>query len=281
MVLDFLLEYEWDKPLHLFASGFFFSSIAIFVAAALFTHAPSLVVVTFMTLPLIYVFTNLLEREAAHETRDKKISHLLSDNMFLAETYLFLFLGMTTGIAFWFSILPAEMLSNLFSEQLYNLNQIGVVTGLSTSAVDTGNFMTIASNNIKLVLLSAVMSFVFAAGALFILSWNASIVGVAIGTIILKLKAGGTIAAFALFQGMGLGTIFYILHLVPEVVAYFYAAVAGAFIGSAMMRYKPLSPNSNHLLAIAGALLLFSVALILLAAVIEIQISHQLQLAFK
>ena len=283
MVLEFLLEYEWDKPLQVFASGFFFSSVAIFIAAALFTHSPSLVVVTFMTLPLVYVYTKLLENEAQHEARVKTIHQLVADNIFLAKTYLMLFLGMTVGIAFWFSILPNSMLSSLFSEQIFNLNQIGVVTGLYiiTSAIDSSNFMTIASNNIKLVLLSGIMSFVFAAGALFILSWNASVVGVAVGSIIIKLMGAGASNVTALSQGIGLGTVYYILHVIPEVVAYFLAAVSGAFISSAMMRYKPFSPNSNRLLAISGALVIFAVALILLGAVIEIQISHQLQNTYR
>ena len=283
MVLEFLLEYEWDKPLQIFASGFFFSSVAIFIAAALFAHSPSLVVVTFMTLPLIYTYTNLLQQEAAHEVKDKTIRQLIADNMFLVKTYLLLFLGMTIGIAFWFSILPNSMLSSLFSEQIYNLNQIGLVTGLSITplAIDSSAFMTIASNNIKLVLLSGIMSFVFAAGALFILSWNASVVGVAVGTIMIKLKASGVAASLALGQGLSLGAAFYLLHLIPEVAAYFLAAVAGAFISSAMMRYKPLSPNSNRLLAIAGSLMVFAVALILLGAVIEIEISHQIQNAYR
>ena len=283
MVLEFLLEYEWDKPLQIFASGFFFSSVAIFIAAALFTHSPSLVVVTFMTLPLIYTYTNLLQQEAVHEAKDKTIRQLIADNMFLVKTYLLLFLGMTIGIAFWFSILPNSMLSSLFSEQIYNLNQIGLVTGLSITplAIDSSAFMTIASNNIKLVLLSGIMSFVFAAGALFILSWNASVIGVAVGSIIIKLMGAGASNVTALSQGIGLGTVYYILHLIPEVVAYFLAAVAGAFISSAMMRYKPFSPNSNRLLAISGALVIFAVALILLGAVIEIQISHQLQNTYR
>lgn len=310
MVLEYLLGYELNRPVHLFGTGIFYSSIAVFVSAALFAHAPSMVVVAFMTLPLVYIWTSLMGKRSMHEATGDTFRHLWSDNVGIAEDFLFLFLGMTVGIALWFSILPEGMLSNLFSEQLWNLNSIGVATGFSSAgpqlassglATPTGFavspstfastpagfairpdvFILIAQNNLKLVVLSALLSFVFAAGALFILAWNASVVGVAIGTLINKLRVAGAIAPVALGGGLGLGTAFYILHLVPEIVAYFYASVAGAFISSALLRYKPLTKQSNRLLVISAALLAISVGMILLGALIEVGISHQIQAAVQ
>lgn len=294
MVLEFLLGFELRKPLRLFITGAFFSSISVLISASLFAHAPSMVVVTFMTLPLVYVWTNILEKRSIHESGPDTFAHLWADNIGIAEDFLALFLGMTLGVAIWFAILPEDTLSNLFAEQLWNLNSIGMATGFtaspSTALVVTGPtalairsdvFMLIAANNIKLVLLSALLSFVFAAGALFILSWNASVVGVAVGTVINKLRVAGAAIPLALGQGLGLGAVFYMLHLVPEVVAYFYASVSGAFISNALLRYKPLSRHSNRLLAISGGLLAISVGLILLGAFIEVGISHQIQSALR
>lgn len=314
MVLEYLLGYELNRPVHLFGTGVFYSSIAIFVSAALFAHSPSMVVVAFMTLPLVYVWTSLISKRSIHEATGDTFRHLWSDNVGIAEDFLFLFLGMTVGVAIWFSILPQDMLSNLFSEQIWNLNSIGVATGFSTAgslpvtsglagmptgyagapssmagttsamanspagfAIRPDVFLMIAANNLKLVVLSTLLSFVFAAGALFILAWNASVVGVAVGTIINKLRVAGTIAPLALGGGLGIGTAFYVLHLIPEIVAYFYASVAGAFISSALLRYRPLSKQSNRLLVISAALLAISVGMILLGALIEVGISHQIQ----
>ncbi len=293
MVLEFLLGFEQRKPLHLFATGAFFSTISVFISASLFAHAPSMVVVTFMTLPLVYIWTSILGKRSRHEAGPDTFAHLWSDNISIAEDFLMLFLGMTVGISVWFSVLPQDMLANMFSEQLWNLNSIGMTTGFVSgpptgyAASNVGSvirpdvFMVIAMNNIKLVMLSALLSFVFAAGALFILAWNASVVGVAVGTLINKLRIAGAVAPVALGQGLGMGILFYILHLVPEVVAYFYASVAGAFISTALLRYKPLSKHSNRLLAISGGLLAISLGLILLGALIEVGISHQIQSALR
>ena len=278
MVLEFLVGYELKKPLHLFLTGVFFSSVAVMISAGLFSHSPSMVVVAFMTLPLVYIFTGILRSEAMHESRANNLKDLLIENMDLAKIYLYLFLGMVVGIAMWFVILPQDVITNLFAEQLFNLGQIGVATGL---AVKTEIFSLIALNNIKLVLLCTLLSFVFSSGALFILSWNASVVGVAVGSMMIRMQQAGSAAGVALAQGLGAGTLYYLLHLIPEVVAYFYASVAGAFISSAIMRYEPFSSQSNRLLAIALALVGISISLILLGALVEIHISHQIQAALQ
>ena len=278
MIMDFLMSIELEKPLNLFLVGLFISSISVFISMALFVHAPSMVVVTFMTLPAIYVFTNLLKKKCVQETKLHTIKQLFDTNADIAELYLMLFLGMSVGIAFWYSVLPPELTQVLFSEQIYNLSQLGISTGSATQA---DIFMIIALNNTKLVILCTIMSFIFGAGALFILSWNASVVGVAVGILITKIKAAGTFLPLAIAQGFSMGTAYYILHLVPEVVAYFYAAVAGAFIASAVMRYKPFSPNSNRLIGISFFLLIIAIVLILLGAVIETQISHAIQSVYR
>ena len=100
-------------------------------------------------------------------------------------------------------------------------------------------------------------------------------------TLITKMRMAGMTAFLATFKGFSIGTAYYLLHLIPEVVAYFYAAVAGAFISSAMIRYQPFSKSSNKLIGISLALIGVSIVLILFAAVIEIQISYVIQSAIR
>lgn len=286
MVLEYLIGFNAKKPAHLFGTGFFYASIAIFVSAVLFFHAPSMVVVTFMTLPSVYVFTTIMARKCLEEVKVKSLLDLLTVNIDLVEMYTFLFLGMVAGVAIWFSVLPAEMADQLLSEQLFNLYSITQITSATASgsavtvmqAASSDIFMMIAANNIKLVLLMAVLSFVFAAGALFILAWNASVVGVAIGLLVRRLAASGP-SVPAMLTGIPLGFAYYILHLVPEVVAYFIAAIAGAMISSAMIRYTPFSPKSRKLMLIAAALLAIAIGIILLAAGIEIHLSSTIQMS--
>lgn len=285
MVLEYLLGYEVKKPAHLFGTGFFYTSIAIFVSAFLFFHAPSMVIVTFMTLPTIYVITNMLGKKSLQEIKAKSLIDLLTINSDLVEMYMFLFLGMVAGIAVWFSILPMDLADNLMSEQLFSLYSITNIAPITaTSSVTTTQtfssdaLFVISMNNIKLMVLMAVLSFIFSSGALFILSWNASVVGVAIGLVVRRLMTGTELVP-AILTGIPLGFSFYILHLIPEIIAYFTAAIAGAMISSAMMRYSPFGPKSRKLMLVAVYLLVIAIVLILLAAGIEISLSRQIQLA--
>jgi len=281
MVLEYLLSFR-ENPKHLMISGFLYSTIAILIASAIFPRSPSMVVVAFMTLPCVFIFTQYFRELRVHEIHSKSNWDIFRMNFKLAENYLFLFLGMAIGVTVWFSILPKEMLSNIFAEQIWNLEQLGRVTHLATgSAVGGGLLQEIAYNNIRLVLLCCILSFVFGAGSLFILSWNASVIGVAIGSIIYRLKTVGAATEFAFFNGLAMGVSYFALHLIPEVLAYFYGAIAGAFISAAVMRYKPFSKESNKLLTIAGGLFLVAVGFILIGTFIEVFISYNIQLFFR
>lgn len=275
MVLEFLLGYEQKKPLQLFCTGFFFSSVAVFVSVVLFFHSPSMVIVTFMTLPLVYIFTQIMKTKSLENVKTKTIKDIFRVNSDIVEMYLSVFMGMVMGIAVWYSVLPSQLTDLIFSEQIWNLQAI--TTLAVASAASSSKFWTIAINNAKLVLLCSALSFVFAAGALFILSWNASIVGVAIGSIVRMLGSGPK----AVVEGLSLGILFYIPHLVPEVIAYFTAAIAGALISSAMLRYRPFGEKSQKLIGVALILVALSLALIMLAAAIEVNISHIIQAAYR
>ncbi len=122
------------------------------------------------------------------------------------------------------------------------------------------------------------MSFLFGSGAIFIMAWNETVVGTAVGLLIRQIQQKGASLPIALFKGLPLGTSYYILHLIPEIVSYFLAAIAGALISSAMTRYDKSSDKARKLFIIAGGLLLAAVIIILLAAAIEINISHMIQL---
>jgi uncharacterized membrane protein SpoIIM required for sporulation len=279
MVLEYILSFK-ENPKHLFVSGFLYSTIAILLASAIFPRAPSMVVVTFMTLPSIYIFTQYFKELSLEELHSKSSWDIFRMNFKLAENYIYLFLGMSMGVTVWFSVLPKEMLANIFSEQIWNLEQLGRATNLVTGAATSSDLLSqIMYNNIRLVTLCCIMSFVFGAGSLFILSWNSSIIGVAIGSIIYRFRTAGT--EFAFFSGVAMGISYFTLHLIPEVLAYFYAAIAGAFISTAVMRYKPFSEQSNKLLKISAGLFLVAVGFIVAGAFIEVFISYNIQLFLR
>jgi uncharacterized membrane protein SpoIIM required for sporulation len=277
MVLETFLEDATNKPLHLFFIGGIFTTVAIIIATVLFPDSPSFPVVVFMTLPCIYIFTNKLNKTSKGEIRASTYQELFNANSDIMEMYLFVFMGMLFAITLWFSFLPESQTSLIFSEQLHNLHMINsaLVTG---NAVSTDAFMTIAMNNIRLVVIIALLSFLFGAGSTIILSWNATVVGVAVGLVVKKVQAAGSSLPVAFAKGLPIGMSYYILHLIPEIVAYFFAAIAGALISSAMTRYSGSPDKIKRLFIIAAGLLAASLVIIFLAAMIEISISYMIQM---
>ena len=79
-------------------------------------------------------------------------------------------------------------------------------------------------------------------GALFILTWNASVIGTAIGNFIrTELYQLGTQFNLGLgvnyFQIISIGLLKYVIHGVPEIMAYFVAGLAGGIISTAAIRH--------------------------------------------
>ena len=121
-------------------------------------------------------------------------------------------------------------------------------------------------------------SFIYGDGAIFILTWNASVIAVAIGNSIRGVISSaassiGVSGATVYFQAVSLGSIRYLLHGVIEIGAYFVGGLAGGLISVAVIRYKLFDERFNKVLIDSMQLILMSAGLLLLAAVVEVFIS--------
>ena len=278
MVLELLLQDATDKPLSLFFLGAVFVTIGILIASILFPASPSLPLVVFMSLPCFYIFTNKLKEVSKEQLEANTWEEIFDANGDIMDMYLYIFLGMTFGIILWFSMMPTEFADIVFADQISNLRAINIAASPTGAAVFDEVFMKIAINNIRLVLIFALLSFLFGSGSIFIMAWNATVVGVAVGLLVRQIQQRGVSLPVSLLKGLPLATSYYILHLIPEIVAYFLAAIAGALISSAMTRYDKSSDKARKLFVIAGAMIIMAIFIILLAAAIEINISHMIQL---
>ena len=93
---------------------------------------------------------------------------------------MFLFLGITLACAIWYVVLPQNIVTGLFETQTSTIQAINSrVTGAVTGPWPL--FSKIFFNNVKVLIFCILFSFVYGAGAIFILTWNASVIGTAIG----------------------------------------------------------------------------------------------------
>jgi uncharacterized membrane protein SpoIIM required for sporulation len=171
---------------------------------------------------------------------------------------LFYFAGITLAFAAWSFLLPEEA----FQVQITKINEIrGVAQGLAVAegaAVSPyGSFIAILLNNLQVMMFAFLFSFAFGSGAIFIIVWNASILGVYIG------QLSRSIYEIPLVSWL------FAPHGIPEIAAYLFAGLAGGIMSAALIRKIPLRTLEVILLD-AFKMLTVAALLILVAAGIEV-----------
>lgn len=193
--------------------------------------------------------------------------------------YLALFLGMAVAFSFWYIALPSDTASGLFRVQtqtISNLNQH--VTGrITQSALLSKIFL----NNIKVVIFCILFSFLYSSGAIFILTWNASVIGAAVGNFIRSHMANlggatGLPLVGSYFYVGSLSILRYAIHGIPEIFAYIIAGLAGGILSIAIVKHDFGTGKFEKVLLDVSDLVLLSVLVLFIAAVIEVFVTPSL-----
>lgn len=281
MVLESLISpfKAEQKPGRLFALGVIFCSVGIFLSLWIFKSQSSLVMV-FLTsmaaLPLIYN-TIIMEEEKDLEGMEEK--WLLKEHSKALEAFVFMFLGSTVAFAFWYVLLSSGTVTTLFQAQTATINAInGRITANLSFNANVSFFSKIFLNNVKVLIFCILFSFVYGSGAIFILTWNASVIGTAIGNFMrTELAKAASLIGFDriahYFQIIGIGLLKYSIHGIPEILAYFVGGLAGGIIGIAIIKHDFGTAKFEHILLDSADLLLLSLGVLFIAALLEVFIT--------
>jgi len=250
------------KPYLMFIWAFIICSVSIAVSLQISYRVPlentifdmtGIFSVLFIVLSSVYLITTTIKREEEMEEDDIDRHH--QQNFWPRHKkdivmIMFFFAGMTLAFSVWSFFLPPDT----FMVQISKINEIQCISG---SAVDYNAFFgQILLNNLQVTMFSFFFSFIFGAGASFILTWNASILGVYIGRISTS------------FWHIPIVSMAFLPHGVPEIAGYVCAGLAGSLISAAIIRQ-----HKKGILKIIATdsfkILLLGVVLIVLAAGIE------------
>ena len=163
------------------------------------------------------------------------------------EFYIYLFLGMFLGYAILYSVMPPQLTTQVFDNQLDVLRP-----GPRGFYGYVSLFWAIVQNNLMITLVCVMLSLLYGSGAIFILNYNASIAGVLYGSSVRALLGAG--------QGFLANPYSFVPHTVIEILAYLFAAIAGAILSKAAMGVLPGNPR----LLLKDGLLYLAVAIILI-----------------
>ncbi|MBI2138065.1 stage II sporulation protein M [Candidatus Woesearchaeota archaeon] len=259
------------KPWKLFFYGFLYASIALGLSLWIFRPYASLVMIfltVFASMPLLI---NTLKIEEGKDIEGHPEMFLLKEHSRALSFLVFLFLGSTIAYMFWYIVLPADITLGLFSIQTKTITDINTqITGQAVSQATL--FSKIFFNNLKVLIFCLIFSFLYGSGALFILTWNASVIATAIGNFV-RSNISELSSAFHYFEITSLGIMRYFIHGIPEIGAYFIGGLAAGIISIAVINHDFGSKKFRAVLVDSTDLLLLSLVTLVVAAVIEVFIT--------
>ncbi len=263
VVLEQIFKPQWiERKEHAFFLALFYSFVGIISAKLIFPASFGLMSVAFTSLLLIPSLNLLLMMEENTEIRENKFSLLLlfRDHKDIFKVYIFMFLGVFLA----FSIVSMAMSAEskvLFEPQLNS-------AGFSGFAITPDILGEIIFNNMLVFLVCFILSFVYGAGSVIFLTWNASVWGSVVGIVVLQAsRASGTSPFFEMASFI----IPFLPHMITEALAYISAAIVGGVVSKAVIREKLFSRKFHHIVTDALLFLMIGLMLVILAGIIEIE----------
>ncbi len=180
--------------------------------------------VLFTIIPSTYFLTMVIRKEEKME--EEAIGKKYSKNFWGRHEkdiimFLFFFLGVTLAFSVW----SFYMSPDFFRVQISEVQRVqGSMTGHAIQKGNFDHFLLVTANNLQVMVFAFVFSILFGAGAVFILVWNASILGVYIGQL-----------SKSVFH-IPIVTMFFLPHGIPEVIGYLCAGLAGGLLSASILR---------------------------------------------
>jgi uncharacterized membrane protein SpoIIM required for sporulation len=280
MVLEYIVNpFRAEKyPKRMFLVGFLYCSVAIILSLWIFQQQASLVMVFLTVLAATPLFYNTIKFEEKKDTSDLEEKQLLKEHWKALSYFIYMFLGVTLAVTAWYIFLPSHFITPLFSVQtqtILDINSNAINTGATANAVNyLGAFSRIFFNNLKVLIFCILFAFIFGMGALFILTWNATVIGVAIGNFIrsnlAKVGNFGLSTLGNYFSIISIGLFKYAIHGIPEILSYFVAGLAGGIISVAVIKHDFGTRNFEKILLDCSDLLILSIILLFVSALLEV-----------
>lgn len=252
------------NPWNMIIIGIIYSSVAILLSIFIFKEYASLVMIFLTVLaavPLMYS-TIKMEEKKGLTINDKRF--LIKEHGRALSFFMFLFLGFVISFSLWYVLLPSDLTGYLFDSQINEIEKVenSGITGDAVSLV--GVFSSIFFNNVLVLVFALLFAFFYGVGAIFILTWNASVIGAAIGNFVNANIGSGYLIAFPL------GILRYTIHGIPEMLAYFMAGLAGSIISMAIIRHDFGSGKFRKVLVDSLDMIFLSVFVLFIAALLEV-----------
>lgn len=273
MVLESLLNPKKieKKPWELFFLGLVYASFAFLLSWWVFEEYVSIVMVALTAICSVPLIHNTILIEARKDDVSlKKKYWLIKEHGKAVSAFTFLFIGFVAAFLIFFTILPTTTTQDVFKIQIDTILHVTTSpTGQFISII--GNLGGILINNLKILIFCFLLSFFFGSGAIFILTWNASVVAAAIGIFVrnnIMDQISPNVVMYS--HAISMGVLKYLTHGVIEIVAYFVGALAGGIISIAVIRHDFKTEKFRKAILDSIDIVMISILLVFIAALIEV-----------
>ncbi len=266
------------KPWEMLIVGILYATLSIllvnwvFSGDVILSRYSGIFMITFTVIFSMPFFYYLIKLEEQKDIEYDGSFRLLKEHSKALLALLFLFMGFIIAFSFWYSVLPngpenfrAQIETFCYINSPGDLEQCTIRYGLGEKSITGGSIsidriMAIFANNIYVMIFTLIFSLIFGAGAIFILAWNASVISAAIG-----IFTNGNIAGIPL----GLGR-YMLIHGLPEIAAYFIAALAGGILSTAFIKHDTKSDKFWTIVQDSLNLIIIAIAILFIAALMEV-----------
>ncbi len=276
MVLEHIFPEDWleRKGRYAFFLGVGYSFIGILISTILFPGDPALVAVAITSLLLLPEMYKIFSIEERQESMEQKVSFpvLWRDDIEMVRIYIFLFIGILLVYSIGTMLLPNMQTNLLFREQLeirFGQGFTGqAVSGqaVSEGIFSSGLFYSLLSNNFLVMLACFIIALLTGDGAIFLITWNASVWGAIFG---ITAKYASAFSGQSIFYLFGIIMLIVFPHMILEALSYFLAAISGSIISKDVILEKFASNRFFEVFSFNLYLLLFAVVFLLLGAFVE------------
>jgi len=261
------------KPWEMFFAGFLYSIIGLSLSYLVFREVAGILTVFLIVIAALPAVYTTIKNEEELDVKNYSGVSLLKEHTKVITFLVFMFLGITVALSISYVLLPQEAVSTVFSLQekaIVNVNNYvqGNVTKLDI-------FVRIFTNNLKVLFFCLLFSLLYGTGAIFILTWNASVIATAIGILVKGelAKTASLIGFNSISSYFGVATFSffrYMSHGILEIIAYFIIGLAGGIISIAIIK-KDI--ENDKVVTDALDLILISLGFLVIAGLIEVYIT--------
>ncbi len=297
MVLENLFKEKWveRRPSYSFLLGVIFTLIAYATSRILFRHSAALVGVSAILFVVILALPGINRLFDSEERKEaENYGGFVREHEETFDFYIYFFLGVFAVFFALAIMFPSSVLSmsditgskaSASQQRVYKVSDsappgrippppppdFSLGAEKQKAPFLNAQIFSIFLNNLYVMLVAFALSLFYGSGALFLITFNASVFASALAGFVRARIVLGSIVFSTSIALCHVAVI--MLHMVPEVAAYVLAAIAGGVLSKALLREKAGSKRFKRVLKDSFILLLISVAVLFFAAFMEVKVS--------